>query len=73
MKSSLVSAARTLDLELAVLIAIQNLCWGGWGGGGGADDRFVTLVVKMVYGKISLRSWPISANFLQTSCCTAFS
>ena len=44
------STTRTFNLELVVLIVIQNLCWDGEGG---ADDKFITLVVKMVYSKIS--------------------
>ena len=42
------SAERTLNLERVVLIVIRNSCRGG-----GADDKFVTLVVTMVYGRMS--------------------
>ena len=54
-----------------------------WGGGGGgrererAHNKFVILVLKLVYGKMSMRSQPIShkaisvilVGFSQTSCC----
>ena len=52
------------------------------GVGGVAYDKFVTLVVKMVYGKMSvlsrqvlhvtIRPNAINADFLQTSCNTTF-
>ena len=52
---SRMSAARTLNLEFVVLIVIQNLC-----GGGGADDKFDILVVKVVYIKITASSQQVS-------------
>ena len=72
------SAARSLNLELVVLIIIQNLCRNG-----GADDEFVILVVKMMDGKMSAFSRRIShstsrprtipTSFLQAYCYTPFS
>ena len=43
------SAGRTLNFKLVVLIVIQNSCWGG--GGGGTDDKFVIFVVKMDHSR----------------------
>ena len=51
-------AERTLNLELVMLIVIQHLCRGGRGV---ADDRFVKLVVKMVYGKMSIMTNELSS------------
>ena len=71
---SRMSAERTLNLEVVVFIVIQNSCRDG-----GGADKVVTLVAKMVYGKMSARSWylmrpsPIRGAFLQTSCRTLFS
>ena len=52
---SRMSTARTLNLEYAVLIVIQYSCGvREGGGGGGASDKFVIPVVKMVYNKMSV-------------------
>ena len=43
-----------MNLELVALTLIQKLC--RVEGGGGADDKFVTLYVKKGYGLVSTRS-----------------
>ena len=43
-----------MNLELVARTVIQMLC--RVGGGGGADDKFVTLFVKKEYGLVSTRS-----------------
>ena len=57
------SAAGTLNLERVVLIVIQNLCGNGWG----AEDKFVIIVVKLVYGRY-MRSTSDIALGLMASC-----